>query len=284
MAEGLRASRLTIVGLGLIGGSIARGARARGLADEIVAVVRGGAGRIPPGATGVVDRFEADLATGVRGADLIVLCAPVGVLPELLRTAWPHLGPGAVATDVGSVKRGIVEAAERCTPRGEVAFVGGHPMAGSERSGFGASDGDLFEGRTVLLTPTAATPEAATERVARFWQALGSQVRCLSVDAHDRGVALISHLPHLVAYALAALVDDDALTLAGRGFADTTRIAASAEALWADIFRQNRAWLLDAVVRYRDLLEHWRSLIVEERWDRLEAELGRAREVREKLG
>ena len=214
---------------------------------------------------------------------MVILCAPVGALPGLVRTAWPHLAAGAVLTDVGSVKLEVVAAAEACPPRPGVAFVGGHPMAGSERSGFGASEADLFEGRLALLTATAQTPEAALAGVAAFWEALGSQVRVLSVDAHDRGVALISHLPHLAAYALVLAADGEALSLAGRGFGDTTRIAASAEALWTDIFRGNRDLLLWALVQYRAILGRWETLIRHEEWGVLESELARARELREKL-
>jgi prephenate dehydrogenase len=232
---------------------------------------------------GAADAGTTDLAAGVAGAALVVLCAPVGALPGLIRAAWPHLAPGAVLTDAGSVKRSVVEAALGCPARAGVSFVGGHPMAGSERSGLEASDPDLFEGRLALLTPTAGTPPAAVAAVTTLWEGLGSSVRTLSVEAHDRLVAQISHLPHLLAYALVAAVDADALPLAGRGFTDTTRIAASAETLWADIFRQNQGPLLHALERYEAVLHRWRDLATRGDFAGLEAELGRAREVREKL-
>jgi len=277
-------ARLAVVGLGLLGGSVARAARARGVAAEIVAVGRTPATLERARAAGVVDRTTSDLAEGVRGADLTVLCAPVGVLPDLVRAAWPHLGPGAILTDVGSVKEPIVAAAEACPPRAGVAFVGSHPMAGSERSGFEAACADLFEGRLALLTPTARTPEQAIGRIGGFWEALGSQVRLLSPDAHDRGVAAVSHLVHLAAYGLVAAADEDALGLAGPAFHDTTRIAASAEALWTDILRENRAPVLAALARYRAVLERWEAWLRDGDWDALEAALGRARRSREKLG
>ncbi|MGH7319267.1 MAG: prephenate dehydrogenase, partial [Candidatus Rokuibacteriota bacterium] len=217
------------------------------------------------------------------GADLIVLCAPVGALPGLVRRVWPHLAPGAVLTDVGSVKGEVVAAAEACPARSDAGFVGGHPMAGSERSGFSAADPDLFEGRLTLLTPTPRTPEEALGRATAFWEALGSQVRLISAEAHDRAVAAVSHLPHLAAYGLVAAADGEALALAGRGFGDTTRIAASAEALWTDIFRGNRQALLEALGQYRGILARWEALIQEGDWGALEAALARARELREKL-
>jgi prephenate dehydrogenase len=276
--------RLAVVGLGLLGGSIARATRARGVAGEIVAVGRTPATLERARAAGVVDRTTGNLAEGVRGASLVVLCAPVGVLPDLVRAAWPHLDTGAVLTDVGSVKGSVVAAAEACPARAGVAFVGSHPMAGSERSGFEAARADLFEGRLALLTPTDRTPPDAIARVTAFWEALGSQVRLLAPAAHDRAVATVSHLVHLAAYGLVAAADEDALAVAGPGFHDTTRVAASAEALWTDILRENRDPVLAAVARYRELLARWEGWLRAGDWDALEAALGQARRSREKLG
>ena len=176
-------------------------------------------------------------------------------------------------TDTGSVKRGVVAAADGCSARPGVTFVGSHPMAGSERSGFGASDPELFAGRLALVTETAATDPGAVAEVAAFWESLGSHVRTVSVDAHDRGVAVISHLVHLAAYGLVTAADGDALSLAARGFVDTTRIAASAEALWTDIFRENRPALLEAIDGYRRILDCWEGWIRAGRWEALEAAL-----------
>lgn len=275
--------RLTVVSPGLIGGSIARGARARRLAGEVVVVARHGAAVRTVLDAGAADVGTTDLAAGVAGSSLVVLCAPVGALPGLIRAAWPYLAPGAVLTDAGSVKRSVVDAARGCPARAGVSFVGGHPMAGSERSGFEASDADLFDGRLALVTPGPETPESAVVTATALWEGLGSTVRRLSPETHDHLVAQISHLPHLAAYALVAAADGDAVPLAGRGFIDTTRIAASAETLWTDIFRQNRAPLLDALARYEAVLGRWRELAARGDWAALEAELGRAREVREKL-
>ena len=275
--------RLTVVSPGLIGGSIARGARARRLAGEVVVVARHEAAVRTVLDAGAADVGTTDLAAGVAGSGLVVLCAPVGALPGLIRAAWPHLAPGAVLTDAGSVKRSVVDAARGCPARAGVSFVGGHPMAGSERSGFEASDADLFDGRLALVTPGPETPESALLAATALWEGLGSTVRRLSAETHDHLVAQISHLPHLAAYALVSAADGDALPLAGRGFIDTTRIAASAETLWTDIFRQNRAPLLDALARYEAVLGRWRELAARGDWTALEAELGRAREVREKL-
>lgn len=280
---GARLSRLCVVGLGLLGGSVVRGARARGMVGEIVAVGRTPATLARARAESVIDVGTPDLAAGVRGADLVVLCTPVGALPGLVRAAWPHLGPGAVLTDVGSVKGVVVTTADACEPRDGAAFVGGHPMAGSEQSGFDAADPDLFEGQLTLLTPTARTPDSAVTRVTAFWERLGSHVRQLPPEAHDRDVAAVSHLVHLAAYGLVASAGDEALELAGPGFADTTRVAASPEALWTDIFRENRPALLTALERYRAVLSGWEVFIREGRWEALEAALARARAARDKL-
>ena len=279
-----RWGRVTVVSPGLIGGSVARGLRRRRLAGEVVVVARHSVAIREVLDAGAADIGTTDLAAGVADASLVVLCGPVGVLPAHIRAAWPHLAPGAVLTDAGSVKRSVVEAARGCPARSGVAFVGGHPMAGSERSGFAASDVDLFEGKLALLTPAAGTPEPAVAAVTALWEGLGSTVRQLPADVHDHLVAEISHLPHLAAYALVAAAEGDALPLAGRGFTDTTRIAASAESLWTDILRENRWPVLDALARYEATLGRWRDLLARGDWATLEAELGRAREVREKLG
>jgi prephenate dehydrogenase len=275
--------RVAVVSPGLIGGSIARGLRTRRLAREVVVVARREANVREVVEAGGADGGTTSLAGGVRDAELVVLCAPVGALPDLVRAVWPHLAPGAVLTDAGSVKHGVVTAAAACGPRAGVAFVGGHPMAGSERSGFAASDPDLFVNRLALLTPGPETPEDAVATATALWESLGSHVRCLSVEAHDRGVAQISHLPHLAAYALVAAVEGDAVSLAGRGFTDTTRIAGSAEALWTDIFRENRGALLEAVARFETVLGRWRGFVAAGEWLALEGELARAREIRGKL-
>jgi cyclohexadieny/prephenate dehydrogenase len=272
-----------VVGPGLIGGSVGRGARARGLAREVVAVGRSPVALENVLAGGGADRVTTDLGAALRGADLVLLCTPVGALPGLVRQAWGLLEPGAVLTDAGSVKGEVVAAARACPPRPGVAFAGGHPMAGSERSGFGAADPDLFEGRLALVTEEPETPPRAVAAARALWEGLGSHVRTLSVDAHDRGVALISHLPHLVAYGLVAAADGEALALAARGFTDTTRIAGSAEALWTDIFRANREALLAGLGRFSGILARWEALVRAGDWGALEAALGRAREVREKL-
>lgn len=276
--------RLAVVGLGLIGGSVARGVKARGLAEEVVGVGRDPVRLHEAHRAGAADRVVTELAGGLRGADLVLLATPVGSLPALAREAWALLEPGAVLTDVGSVKGEIVTVVGASPPRPGAGFVGGHPLAGSEQSGFSASHPDLFEGAVTILTPTDTTPPEAVARVTALWEGLGSQVRLMLPDEHDRTVAVISHLPHLAAYALVGVTGEEVLPLAARGFRDTTRIAASDETLWTDIFRGNRAALLAAVGSLTALLARWEGMIRAGEWAALEAELARIRALREKLG
>lgn len=276
--------RLAVVGLGLVGGSVARGVKARRLAEEVVGVGRDPSRLHEARRAGAIDRAATELAGGLRGADLVLLATPVGSLPALAREAWALLEPGAVLTDVGSVKGEIVAAVGACPSRPGVGFVGGHPLAGSEQSGFPSSHPDLFEGSVTILTPTGATPPEAVARVTALWEGLGSQVRLMPPGEHDRTVAVISHLPHLAAYALVGVTGEEVLSLAARGFRDTTRIAASDETLWVDIFRGNRAALLAALDHLTALLTRWEGMIRAGEWTALETELARIRALREKLG
>lgn len=278
--------RLAVVGLGLLGGSVARAARARALAKEIVAVGRRMESLTPAVESFVVDHATTDLAEGLREADLILLATPIATMESLLPTVWRFAPADAIVTDVGSTKGGLVRTMEQLARGRPLAFVGGHPMAGSEQSGFGAAREDLFEASTVILTPTGATPPWVTEQVAGFWEALGARVTTMLPDVHDRVVAAVSHLPHLVAYALVAAVagmDGAPLDYAARGFKDTTRIAASDARLWREIFLSNREALGESLRAFRAALDRLERLLSTERGDALEAELDRVRRVREGL-
>jgi len=194
--------RLAIVGVGLLGGSVARAARARAVAGEIVGIGRDRAQLAAALRDGALDHATTDLSQGVADADLVVLGATVAANAALLERVWPAAAEGAVVTDVGSTKRSIVRAAERLGATRPLAFVGSHPMAGSERSGYAASRADLFDGALVIVTPTDATDPRAVKGVTAFWEALGARVTALDPVTHDRGVAAISHLPLVVAAAL----------------------------------------------------------------------------------
>lgn len=256
--------RLAIVGVGLLGGSVAKAARAQGLAREIVGIGRDPRRLEPARADGTLDRVATDVAAGVDGADFVVLAAPVRTIEGLLEPVWRAAPDGAVVTDVGSTKRRIVRAAERLAATRPLAFVGGHPMAGSEQSGYGVARADLFQGGRVVLTPTDATEPSALKAVTEFWEALGARVSALDPDSHDRAVAAISHLPHLVAYALVDAVvrfEPGALDLAARGFKDTTRVAAADARVWEEIFLANRDALRRSLDTFRDALGDLQRLI-----------------------
>jgi prephenate dehydrogenase len=259
---------LAILGPGLLGGSVALAARRRWPALRIQVWARRSGALAGVEALGVADRVTVDLAEVVAGATLVVLATPVETMPDLAaQLAALPLEKGAVVTDVGSVKGFVVERLEPLFAGGTAQFVGSHPMAGSERAGIEAARGDLFDGAACLVTPTAQTEGAAVERVRGFWQGLGCRVIEMSPEQHDRAVARVSHLPHLMAAVttLAGLSrDPEVLRCAGNGFRDTTRVAAGDPGLWTGIVAQNRTEILaavrDAEGQIRVLLEMLESL------------------------
>ena len=278
--------RLSLVGLGLLGGSVAKAARELGLADEIVAVGRDRERLEPALRERMVDRVTTDLADGVGGADFCLLATPVATLAALLPAVWAALPADAVLTDVGSTKAAIVSAAERLGEERALAFVGSHPMAGSEQAGYRVSRPDLFRGATVILTPTERTDSHAVKRVGAFWEALGGRLVTLDPLTHDRATAAISHLPHLVADALVDAVvrmDPRFFEVAGRGFKDTTRIAASDARVWREIFQENRAGLSEALGAFRAALDHLEGLLAAGDVPAIEGALDRIRRVREEV-
>jgi prephenate dehydrogenase len=277
---------LAIVGVGLLGGSVAKAARAAALARTIVGVGRDRARLDAALADGGLDRATTDLVTGVRGADFVLLAAPVLAIEALLEGVWRAAPDGATLTDVGSTKAVIVRRAEELATGRTLAFVGSHPMAGSEQSGYGAARADLFQGATVLVTPTDRTEPRALKTVAGFWEALGARVSALEPEAHDTAVAAISHLPHAVADALmdaVARFAPEALEFAARGFKDTTRIAASDPDMWADIFVANRAALAASLDAFRRALGELERAVAAGSREEIRAVLARVKAAREAL-
>jgi len=278
--------RLTLIGLGLLGGSVAKAARAEGLAREIVAVGRRPASLEPALRDGVVDHITTDIAEGVAGTDLCILATPVATLTSLLRMVWRAAPDPAVVTDVGSTKAAIVRTAEALGRDRPLAFIGSHPMAGSEKSGYAVARPDLFKGALVILTPTDQSVPAALERVHDFWQSLGARVRMLDPVTHDRAVASISHLPHLVADALVDAVlrmDPSFLDIAATGFKDTTRIAASNPQVWREIFQENRDALGEALGAFRRALDDLETLLAAGDASAIEGDLERIKRARERV-
>ena len=278
--------RLTVVGVGLLGGSVALAARATGVAREIVGVGRDRQRLEGPLRAGMVDRIATDVAAGVDGADCVVLAATVFANERLLETIWSSVPAGALVTDVGSTKRGIVAVAERLSSGRPLGFVASHPMAGSEKSGWQVARADLFRGATVMVTPTDATEPRAIKGVTAVWEALGARVSALDPETHDRTVAAISHLPHVAAWALVDAVarfEPGALAFAARGFRDTTRIAASDPPMWRDVLLANTDAVRASLVAFRAALDDLDRLIATGDAAGIEALLTRLKTTREGL-
>lgn len=257
---------MAVVGVGLIGGSLARVLREQGEVGEIVGIGRTEPNLVRAVELGVIDRYSQDPCEGVRGADLVFLATPVRSIATVLARIAPFLSPGCIVTDGGSVKEPVVAACEPLMPPG-THFVGGHPIAGTERSGVDASFSTLFKGKRCIVTPTARTDGRALETVARMWQSAGSEVIRMDADKHDRIVAAISHLPHMVAYSLVNAVDgydrldENILSYSAGGFRDFTRIASSDPAMWRDIALMNRPALLEMMDFFTGYFGRLRSLV-----------------------
>jgi len=258
--------RLTIIGVGLIGGSLARILRDKGEVGEIIGVGRTEANLRRAVELGVIDRYTHDPVAGVEGADLVFLAIPVCSIAAMTARIAPALAPGCVVTDGGSVKGEIVAACEPLMPTGTF-FVGGHPIAGTEKSGVDASFLTLFQGRRCIITPTPNTDQTALKMVVRMWECAGSEVVLMDVAKHDRVLAAVSHLPHMVAYALVNAVgdydrfDESILKYSAGGFKDFTRIASSDPAMWRDIAMMNRDGVLELMDFFSGYLAELRALV-----------------------
>ena len=237
---------VAIVGVGLIGGSIGLALRKRNLAEKVTGIGRRQESLRVARRVGAVTNTSVDLAKGVADADLVIVCTPVGTIVEHVRQAAEHCAAGALLTDAGSTKRAIVESLDGPLPRG-CRFLGSHPVAGSEKAGPAYADADLFEGRVAIITPTANTRAEDFDALEGLWSALGSMAVQMSADEHDQAMALISHLPHAVAAAVACMLPEKYFRLAGSGVLDTTRVAGGSPDLWMQIFWQNRDNILSAL-------------------------------------
>ncbi|MFN3716887.1 MAG: prephenate dehydrogenase [Thiobacillus sp.] len=276
--------KLALVGTGLIGGSFALALKEAGAVGEVLGVGRNPAILDAARAHGVIDR-AASFADAAQ-ADVILLALPVGETGTVLRQLAPHLKPGAIVTDAGSTKAGVVAAAHAALGARVADFVPGHPIAGSEQSGPAAARADLFLGKRVVLTPQPATRAGAVAVVRTLWEAAGAQVETLDAAQHDRIFAAVSHLPHLAAF---ALVDELALRpdnetffrFAASGFRDFTRIAGSSPEMWRDISLANREALLAEADAYTAALQTLRTALSAGDADALSTIFSRARQARE---
>lgn len=247
--------RLAIIGVGLIGGSLALALKEAGAVGEVVGYGRGKPNLEKALELGVIDRYSRDPVEAVTGADVVFLATPVQTLADVTRQLLPGLKPGAIITDGGSVKGAVARALEPLLPAG-CYFVPGHPIAGTENSGAEAAFSTLYRGKRCILTPTAQTNPAALELVEQMWKTVGSEVVQMSLEKHDKVLAAISHLPHMVAYSLVNAVgsydhyEENILEFSAGGFRDFTRIASSDPTMWRDIAVTNREALLEMMGQF----------------------------------
>ena len=279
-------NRLALIGAGLIGGSIARGARALGLADTVVVTARSQDTRRRVAELGFADAVVETAAEAVKGADLVIVCVPVGACGAIAQEIGPHLSPGATVSDVGSVKAAVVRDMAPHLPA-QVHFVPAHPVAGTEHSGPDAGFAELFVNRWCILTPSEDTDAAATEKLKTFWTALGANVETMSPEHHDLVLGITSHLPHLIAYTIVGTAEElsnvtrsEVLKFSAGGFRDFTRIAASDPTMWRDIFLYNKDAVLEILGRFNEDLSLLTRAIRTGNGDALFAHFERTRAIR----
>ena len=263
---GFQLNKLAIFGVGLIGGSLALALRQAGVVGEIVGVGRSTGNLQEALRRGAIDRAETDAAAAVKGADAVLLAVPVGQMGGVMQAIAPHLEAQTIVTDAGSTKCDVVALAQRHLPGHLARFVPAHPIAGAERSGAAAASADLFQGRNVVITPMPGIDPAAVQQVRAMWKACGAVVREMTAQAHDKVFAAVSHLPHLLAFALVDEIasrdnGEELFSYAASGFRDFTRIAGSSPEMWRDICLANRDALLQELDAYRAQLERLHALL-----------------------
>ena len=251
-------NKIALIGFGLIGGSIARAARQQGLAGEIVTTARSAKTRARVSELGIVDAVLDTNVEAVRDADLVILCIPVGACGPVAAEIGPHLKPGAIVSDVGSVKGAVARDMAPHLPDG-VHFVPAHPVAGTEHSGPDSGFPELFINRWCILTPPEGTDPKAVEKLAAFWTAVGAKVEIMTPDHHDLVLAITSHLPHLIAYTIVGTADElaqvtssEVIKFSAGGFRDFTRIAASDPTMWRDVFLANKDAVLEMLGTFNE--------------------------------
>lgn len=275
--------KAVIIGVGLIGGSLAGILKARGLADTVVGVGRSRQNLEEAVGLGLIDSYSLSVSEAAGGADLVVLTCPVGMFESIAEEIKPHLAAGAIVTDAGSVKGSMVYRLEEMLA--PISFVGAHPIAGSDRSGACAADIKIFEGARCILTPTKKTAATALSAIQAIWETAGSRVVHMEPFVHDSVFAKVSHLPHIAAFGLVSAVAGmegglDAMEYAAGGFRDTTRIAASHPDMWRDICLHNPESIVEALSAYIAKLEELKGMIENGDGDTLAEEFGKAQEIR----
>ncbi|MEW6416736.1 MAG: prephenate dehydrogenase/arogenate dehydrogenase family protein [Nitrospirota bacterium] len=279
-------NKVTILGVGLIGASFALALKKRKLCNQIT-----GHGRNPENLQrakekAIIDSFELDPAKACDSSDLVLFATPVGSFIDIAKRIHGSLHRGAIVTDVGSVKGKLVSDMEALMPEG-VYFVGGHPIAGSDRSGIDTAEADIFNGAKCIITPTDKTDKNALEKVIALWKALGSTVKLINPEEHDRIYASVSHLPHLIAYLIintVADIDSSYLKFSGQGLIDTTRIASSSPELWRDICILNKENLLESIEIFKKNLNRASQYLRAYDSESLERDFKKAQTLREGIG
>jgi cyclohexadieny/prephenate dehydrogenase len=261
--------KVALIGIGLIGSSISHAARRANLAGRITVHARSEATRATARRLGLADEVYEHAADAVQGADLVILCTPVGTFGALAAEIAPRLAPGAILTDAGSVKSAVVRDIGPHVPEG-VHFIPGHPIAGTEFSGPESGFAELFDGRWTILTPLPGADEGAVAKLRAFWEACGAQVEIMDAGHHDLVLAVTSHVPHLIAYNIVGTVNDlervtekEVIKFSASGFRDFTRIAASDPTMWRDIFMNNKEAVLEVLGRFTEDLASLQKAI---RW------------------
>jgi len=278
--------RLAIVGAGLIGGSFSLALKRAGCVGRVVGVGRSPANLAQALELGIIDEIGTDFASALHGADFVLVATPVRQMQSLFASLAPHLSPDAVVTDAGSTKQDVIAAARAALGARIARFVPGHPIAGREKSGAAAAQAELYRERNVVLTPLAENAHEDVERVSAAWRACGARVVQMDAAVHDGVFAAVSHLPHMLAYALVddIAARDNAQTLfsfAAGGFRDFTRIASSSPEMWRDIALGNRDALLEEIDRFRDKLAQLRALVAQGDAAALEKMMSDARDARD---
>ncbi len=274
---------VAIIGVGLIGSSVALSLKKAGFNGKISGIGRKEENLARAGELGIIDSFTTSHAEGVRNADLIILASSVQHFKQIITDIKDELKEGAIVTDVGSVKAEIVNQLELIMPDG-VSFVAGHPIAGKEYSGINAASPDLFNNAKCVITPTANTDKKALEKIRDFWEFIGTGTIVMSPEEHDSIFAAVSHLPHIAAYALINAINDvnkDMLQFSGKGLKDMTRIALSPTSLWRDICSYNRKDIILSLKSFSSSISRMIQFFEESDWEGLEKEFKRANEARQ---
>ena len=273
---------LTIVGVGLLGGSVARAAKQRGLVRRVIGVGRDAVRLEQARESGLIDDFRTDLVQAAAQSDLLIFATPVNLIASGVREAAAACRPKTLITDVGSTKSHLCRELATGLPNG-VTFVGSHPLAGSEKQGWEHARADLFAGRVCVVTPIESSNRDTVEKLTAFWQAIGMSVLEMSPESHDRALAQSSHVPHVVASALAQTLADENRSLAATGFADTTRIAAGDPQVWVPILMDNRDAVLARLDEFSSQVAAFREALARGDADELRRLWERGKAIREQL-